>query len=511
MATILEGVSRTFAEFLLIPRLTRKDQKPDQVDLSTPLSAIEPNKLARFKINTPVVSAAMQSVSGSRLAIALARQGGLGFVFCSQDIASQAEMVHQVKAHKAGFVLSDSNTKTDTTLLEVIELMKRTGHSTVPVTDDGTGSGKLLGLITDQDFWVYEDDLSNTVGQHMTAIEKVIFGAEGLTLKEANRLLHQHKKNCLPILDDGGHLTSLVFKKDYEDHMLHPHELLDGSKRLCVGAAINTHDYRERVPAMIEAGADALCFDSSDGFTEFQKEGIEWIRHQYGQNIVIGGGNVVSAEGFDYLVEDGGVDFVKVGMGGGSICITREQKGVGRGQASALMDVVRRRDEYLAETGRYIPICSDGGLANDTQIVIALAMGADFVMMGRYFAMTEESPTPKTSINGQMYKPYWGEGTNRAQNWQRYAEDMSTREMVFEEGVDAYVPLVGSVAEVLKTTLYKLRSTMVNVGADGLSEFRERSILTLVSEQSVIEAGTSSVFQFSATRDIEESNWSGKS
>ena len=510
MATILEGVSRTFAEYLLIPRLTRKDQRPDLVDLSTPLSAVEPNQLPRLKINVPIVSAAMQAVSGPRLAISLARQGGLAFIFCSQDIESQAEMVHQVKAHKAGFVSSDTNATADCPLQDVIALMNKTGHSTVPVTEDGTGTGKLVGVITDQDFWEYEDDLSNPVSQHMTPLNDVIYGEEGISLREANQLLHKHKKNCLPVLDETGHLQSLVFKKDYEDHMRHPQELLDESKRLCVGAAINTHDYKTRVPALIEAGADALCFDSSDGFTEFQKEAIDWVRQECGGNIVIGGGNVVSAEGFDYLVESGGVDFIKVGMGGGSICITREQKGVGRGQASALLDVARRRDEYFAETGRYIPICSDGGLSNDTQIVVALAMGADFVMMGRYFAMTEDSPTPRASINGQMYKPYWGEGTRRAQNWQRYADDMSTRDLVFEEGVDAYVPLVGGLPDVLSTTLYKLRSTMVNIGSDSLAEFRDQAQLTLVSEQSVVEAGTSTVFQFTTNREIEGGSWGDK-
>ncbi len=510
MATILDDVSRTFSEYLLIPRLTRRGQRPDQVDLSTPLSAVEGNEAPRFSINVPVVSACMQSVSGSRLAIALARQGGLSFVFCSQPIESQADMVRQVKAHKAGFVQSDSNTTVDETLGGVIDLMKRTGHSTVPVTDDGTATGKLLGIITDKDFWEYEDDLSNTVGQHMTPIEDVIHGHDGIALREANRLLHKHKKDCLPILDKAGHLTALVFKKDYEDHRRHPLELLDESKRLCVGAAVNTHDYETRVPALIEAGADALCFDSSDGFNEYQLDGVRWIREQFGRDIVIGGGNVVSAEGFDFLVQEGGVDFVKVGIGGGSICITREQKGIGRGQASALLEVVERRDEYHRETGRYIPICSDGGLANDTQIVVALAMGADFVMMGRYFAMTEESPTPKTSINGQMYKPYWGEGTRRAQNWQRYSDEMGTRELKFEEGVDAYVPLVGTTAEVLDTTLFKLRSTMTNVGADSLAEFRDQAVLTLVSEQSVIEAGTSNVFQFNSSRTVDDSGWGSR-
>lgn len=507
MAIILNDISRTFAEYLLIPRLTRRGQSPSQVSLQTPMARVEKNTLSRFTTNIPVVSACMQSVSGSKLSIALARQGGLSFVFCSQPIESQAEMVHQVKSHKAGFVESDSNATPNMRLAEVIELVKKTGHSTVPVTQDGSAKGKLLGLITDKDFWEQEDDLSRQVSEHMTPIEQVIHGKEGVSLQEANQMLYKHKKECLPILDKKGHLTALVFKKDYEDHKRHPMELLDVSKRLCVGAAINTHDYQDRVPALIQAGVDALCFDSSDGFTEYQKEGIEWIRKNFGHDVVIGGGNVISAEGFDFLVQGNGLDFIKVGMGGGSICITREQKGVGRGQASALLDVVARRDAYFEETGRYIPICSDGGLANDTQIVIALAMGADFVMMGRYFAMTEESPTPRTSINGQMYKPYWGEGTTRAQNWQRYEDSMASRELMFEEGVDAYVPLVGPLAEVLQSTLYKLRSTMVNVGADSLAEFRDRAVLTLVSEQSVVEAGTSTVFQFSSNRELDASSW----
>ena len=507
MAKILDDISRTFSEYLLIPRLTRKGQRADLVDLRTPLAALGKSSDKRFHINVPVVSACMQAVSGTSLSIALARQGGLSFIFCSQAIDTQAEMVRQVKAHKAGFVQSDSNATASMTLEEVMTLMASTGHSTVPVTHDGSATGKLEGIITDKDFWVYEDDLSHTVGEHMTPFKDVIHGEEGISLREANELLHRHKKDCLPVVDTQGHLSALVFKKDYEDHRRHPNELLDASKRLCVGAAINTHDFRERVPALLAAGADALCFDSSDGFTEYQMEGIQWIRDNYGDDVVIGGGNVVSAEGFDYLVQGPGVDFIKVGIGGGSICITREQKGVGRGQASALLEVAERRDAYFKETGRYIPICSDGGLGNDTQIVVALAMGADFVMMGRYFATTEESPTPKTSINGQVYKPYWGEGTLRAQNWQRYSEGMSSRKMVFEEGVDAFVPLAGPLAEVLETTLFKLRSTMVNVGAENLEQFREQAILTLVSEQSVVEGGTSSVFQFNRSREIDDGRW----
>ena len=510
MATILNDTSRTFSEYLLIPRLTRSGQRPDLVDLTTPLSAVEQNQLPRFNINIPIVSACMQSVSGTELSISLARQGGLSFIFCSQPIDEQVEMVHQVKSHKAGFVTSDSNATEETLLQDVVELMRCSGHSTVPVTSDGSATGVLKGILTDRDFWEFEDAMDNKVKQHMTPIDDVIYGKDGISLRDANELLHKHKKDCLPVLDKEGNLVALVFKKDYEDHRRHPLELLDDSKRLCVGAAVNTHDYQDRVPALLAAGVDVMCFDSSDGFTEYQMEGIKWIRENFGNAVVIGGGNVVSAEGFDYLVGDGLVDFVKVGMGGGSICITREQKGIGRGQASALMDVVQRRGEYFKETGSYIPICSDGGLANDTQMVVALAMGADFVMMGRYFAMTDESPTPKTSINGQMYKPYWGEGTRRAQNWQRYSDGMNSREIMFEEGVDAYVPLVGPVAEVLETTLYKLRSTMVNVGADSLSEFREQAILTMVSEQSVVESGTSTVFQFSSNRELDNTDWGNR-
>lgn len=506
MARMLEDTSRTFAEYLLIPRLTRRDQRIDQIDLSAPLSRITPEKPLGLSINIPVVSACMQAVSGTDLAIALARQGGLSMIFCSQSIESQVAMVQKVKAHKAGFVTSGANIKPDAPLQAVLSLMNESGHSTIPVTDDGTSEGMFLGLITDQDFWEFEDDLTNLVSEHMTPKSEVIFGTEGISLREANRLLHKNKKDCLPILTQTGELAALVFKKDYVDHQKHPLELLDDGKRLRVGAAINTHDYRERVPALIDAGVDAVCFDSSDGFTEFQMDGLVWIRDHYGPELVIGAGNVVSAEGFDYLASSGLVDFIKVGIGGGSICITREQKGVGRGQASALLEVVARRDAYFEETGIYIPICSDGGLSNDTQIVMALAMGADFVMMGRYFAMTEESPTSKVSINGQMYKPYWGEGTARAQNWQRYSEGMSSRKMVFEEGVDAFVPLVGSVSEVLETTLHKLKSTMMNLGSDDLAQFRDQAVITQVSEQSIVEAGTANVFKFGRNRDFDESD-----
>lgn len=493
MAKILPDISRTFSEYLLIPRLTEKKHIISNVSLKTPIAKFKKGEDPRLSLSIPFVSASMQSVSGTKMAIALARKGGLAFTYCSQPIESQAVMISRVKLHKAGFVASDSNVKPDTPLKDAIALINKTGHSTVAVTHDGSNKGSFLGILTDKDFWEYEDNLEKPVKNYMTPKENVVRGTVGISLQDANSLLHKQKKECLPILDKDGNLDSLVFKKDFFDHRNNPYELLDIKKRLIVAAGINTHDSKKRVPALVEAGADVFTMDASDGHSEFQKETSLWIREKYGYSVVIGGGNIVSSDGFGYLAEEADVDFVKVGIGGGSICITREQKGIGRGQASALLDVIEARDKYFKEAGVYIPICSDGGLTNDTQIIIALAMGADFVMMGRYFAMTNESPTPKVSMGGRVYKPYWGEGSNRARNWQRYNDETGDNALKFEEGIDAYVPVVGSVNDVLDITLNKLRSTMCNNGALTLREFTKKAILTRISEQSFIEGGTSNV------------------
>jgi IMP dehydrogenase len=495
MAKIIDEVSRTFSEYLLIPRLSRAEHQVGNVSLCAPVARFRRSagEKPRFSLNLPFVSASMQSVSGPEMAIALARLGGLAFIYCSQTIEAQAAMVGKVKAHKAGFVPSDSNLRPDATLADAAALSRRTGHSTIPITDDGTGNGLFLGILTEKDYWEFDDDLSRPVREFMTGREKVILAQLGITLHEANKQLRKCKKECLPILDDRGRLHSLVFKKDYVDHINNPNELLDGQKRFAVGAAVNTHDYKERVPALVEAGADAICIDASDGYSEFQRDAALWIRERYGDAVVVGGGNIVHGDAFRYLAEEARLDFVKVGIGGGSICITREQKGIGRGQASALMAVAAERDRYCGETGVYVPICSDGGLSNDTQIIIALAMGADFVMMGRYFAMTNESPTPRVSIGGRIYKPYWGEGSNRARNWQRYSAGGSDGGLKFEEGVDAYVPVVGNVKDVLDVTVSKIKATMCNMGSLTVQEFADNAVLTRISEQSFIEGGTPNV------------------
>jgi IMP dehydrogenase len=359
MAKILEEVSRTFGEYLLLPNLTTCKHLPANVDLKTPLVKFKRGEQPPVMLDIPFVSASMQSVSGEKMSLALADMGAIAFIFCSQPIETQAAMVKTVKA--------------------------------------------------------------------------------------------QNRR---------------------------------------VGAAINTHDYAERIPALVAAGADVLCIDSSDGFSEWQKLTIEFVRKNYGDTVKIGAGNVVDASAFHYLV-DAGADFIKVGIGGGSICITREQKGIGRGQASAMIEVAAARDELFNKKGIYIPLCSDGGMVCDYHIIMALAMGSDFVMMGRFFAGFEESPSNTITVDGKKCKEYWGEGSFRARNWQRYGT--SEGKLAFEEGVDSYIPHKGSVTEGLAKTVYKIKSTMCNCGSLDIPSFYANARLTVLSPASIVEGGAHNV------------------
>ena len=498
MGKVLPDISRTFSEFLLLPNLTTKDCIPDNVTLKTPLVKFKKGEEPSISLNVPFASAIMQSVSGDRMGIALAREGGIAFIYGSQTIEDQAEMVSIVKKNKAGFVVSDSNVKEDTTLREVLALTEKTGHSTVMITDDGTENGKLLGMVTDKDYRISRDNPDDPIGKFMTKRKDLVVGKEGITLSEANDMIWDHKISCLPIVDKKDNLKYLVFRKDYDDHKNNANSLLDEEKRYIVGAGINTRDYKERIPALLKAGVDVLCIDSSDGYSIWQKETIEFVRKKYGDTVKIGAGNVVDKEGFRYLAE-AGADFVKVGVGGGSICITRETKGIGRGQASALMEVCEERDKYFKETGVYIPVCSDGGIVHDYHITLALGMGADFVMMGRYFARFDESPTKIVKKNGSFYKEYWGEGSNRARNWQRYDLGGNKNKLTFEEGVDSYIPYAGSLKENLMVTIDKIKSTMCNCGSTTIPEFHKKARFTLVSNISIREGSAHDVL----TKEVE--------
>ncbi len=491
MAYFYSEPSRTFSEYLLIPNLTTKDCTPQNISLRTPIVKFSKGQKSPLSINIPLVSAIMQAVSDSGMAIELARCGGLSFIYVSQPIEQQAEMVSKVKKYKAGFVVSDSNLKPGDSLKDVINMKEGTGHSTIAITHDGTPTGKLLGIVTSRDYRISRTPLDRRISEFMTPFSSLIYAEEGISLKEANDMIWDHKLNCLPIIDKNQNLVYMVFRKDYDSHKENPNELLDSNKRIITGAGINTRDYTERVPALVEAGADILCVDSSDGYTEYQRETIEWIKSEYNDAVKVGGGNVVDKEGFRYLAE-AGADFVKVGVGGGSICITREQKGIGRGQATAVIEVANARDNYYKETGIYIPICSDGGIVHDYHMTLALAMGANFIMLGRYFARFDESPTRKLKIGNNYVKEYWGEGSNRARNWQRY--DMGGKQKLdFEEGVDSYVPYAGKLKDNLDITVSKLKATMCTCGARSLDELHDVARLTLVSSTSIIEGGAHDV------------------
>ena len=491
MAIYINEPSRTFGEYLLIPGYTSAECIPSNVNLKTPLVKFKKGEKPAITLNIPMTSAIMQSVSDDKLAIALAKEGGLSFIYGSQSIESEAEMVARVKAYRAGFVISDSNLRPEDTLDDVLALKEKTGHSTMAVTEDGSAHGKLIGIVTSRDYRVSRMDPSTKVSEFMTKFEDVIYADESTTLKEANDIIWAHKLNSLPIIDKDRHLVSMVFRKDYDSHKENENELIDSSKRYMVGAGINTRDHMERVPALIKAGADVLCIDSSDGYSEWQKRVIEYIRSEYGDTVKVGAGNVVDREGFRFLAE-AGADFIKIGVGGGAICITREQKGIGRGQATAVMEVARARDEYYEETGVYIPICSDGGIVHDYHVTLALAMGADFVMLGRYFARFDESPTKRINVNGSYMKEYWGEGSARARNWQRYDLGGKTG-LSFEEGVDSLVPYAGSLKDNVALTLSKVRSTMCNCGCLTIPELQKNAKITLVSSTSIVEGGAHDV------------------
>ncbi|MBW9211801.1 MULTISPECIES: IMP dehydrogenase [Terrabacteria group] len=491
MAKYYTEPSHTFSEYLLIPGYTGKENIPNNVSLKTPLVRYKKGEECSLNLNIPMVSAVMQSVSDDCLAIALAKEGGISFIFGSQSIASQVAMVERVKNYKAGFVVSDANLTPKSTLKELLVLLEETGHSTMPVTEDGTSHGKLVGLVTSRDYRLSRMDGSTRVENFMTPFDKLVVAKKNTTLSEANDIIWDHKLNTLPIVDENQCLCYLVFRKDYDSHKENPEELLDEEKRLLVGAGINSRDYQERVPALVKAGVDVLVIDSSEGYSIWQSETIAWIKKEYGHQVYVGAGNVVDGEGFRYLA-DAGADFVKIGIGGGSICITRETKGIGRGQATAVIEVAKARDAYFEEKGIYVPICSDGGIVYDYHMTLALAMGADFVMLGRYFSRFEEAPGQKLVVNGNTVKEYWGEGSARARNWGRYDLGQG-KKLSFEEGVDSYVPYAGLLKDNVNMTTLKIKSTMCNCGALTIPELQEKAKITLVSSTSIVEGGAHDV------------------
>jgi len=492
MAHYFDEPSRTFSEYLFVPGYSSASMTPDKVSLQTPITKFKKSTQPVISLNIPLTSAIMQSVSSDELAIALAREGGLSFIYVSQSIESQAAMVAKVKAYRAGFSPNDTNIRPNQTVAELTELRKKTGHSTTTVTEDGSAHGKFLGIVSSRDIRPDYTSPETLIRDVMTPFDKLVVAQDGITLNEANNIIWEKKLNVLPIVDKKQNFVAYVFRKDYNSHRENPLELTDDNKRYLVGAGVNTRDYEERIPALVEAGADILCIDSSEGFSEWQKQTLQFVRKKYGDKVKIGAGNVVDGEGFRFLAE-AGADFVKVGIGGGSMCITREQKGIGRGNATAIQDVAKARDEYFRETGWYIPLCMDGGVTFDYHMTLALAMGADFIMLGRYFARFDESPTQKLLVEGKYVKEYWGEGSARARNWQRYDHGGAGGKLAFEEGIDCYVPYAGSLHDNVALSLAKVCATMTNCGAMDIASLQKNAKITLVSAISIREGGAHDV------------------
>lgn len=487
--------SRSLREFRLLPRETTPLKTIENISLKTPL-VYDAKSNSHNHLNIPIVAAAMQSVSGSKMGIELSKLGGLAFIYCSQPIDSQASMVKTIKNHKAGFVEPKTITP-DLSIKEAFELSQKNDFSTFPVTDNNK---VLIGLITKNDYDVSKH-ANLKVTDRMIKREQLIVGKNITDLKEANALLMETHQSVLPIVDNQEKLLYLVFRKDIQNHLHHPFELVDKRKRLLAGAAINTHDYKERVAELIKSEVDVLLIDSSDGHSFFQKETLKWIKENY-PDIPVIGGNIITSEGFKFLVESG-AGAVKVGMGGGSICITQEQKGTGRGLATAIIKVNESRNQFFKETGKYIPIIADGGIVDARDCIIALALGADYVMMGRYFARMDESPTEKVIINNKVMKSYWGEGSARARGWSeaRYHQGK------FVEGVEGFVEYAGRLKDNLEENLIKIKSALSTCGALTIEELHNNVEVEVVSPYAIREGDVHDIYLPSKGWDISSTNW----
>ncbi len=487
--------SRTLMEFRLLPGLTTEETLIYNISLRTPMVYSEEDN-PKYYLNIPVAAAAMQSVSGVEMGIELAKLGGTAFIYCSQPVEQQAEMIRKIKRYKAGFVPPET-VKPDTLIRDLYELTRQRGYNTFPVVDE---NNKLLGIITKNDYDVKpHGDLP--VKERMIPRKELKVGENIENIKEANTLLRETHQSVLPIVDEQDHLLYLVFRKDIRNHLDNPYEILDERKRYFASAAINTHDYQSRVPALVEAGVDLLALDSSDGYSVFQARTLDWIREHYPDLPVIGG-NIITEDGFDFLVEHGARG-VKIGMGSGSICITQEQKGTGRGLATSIIKVAEARDRYFKKTGKYIPLIADGGIVNSKDIVIALALGADYVMMGRYFARMDESPTEKVTIHNRVMKPYWGEGSARAREW----KEARYHQLIFVEGVEGFVQYAGKLRDNLPETLAKIKAAMSSVGAANIKELHEKAELEVVSALSIREGKAHDIYLPGSENDYTAIDW----
>ena len=457
----------TFDDLLLLPR--RSSVLPKETDVSTKLTR-------RIKLNIPVVSAAMDTVTETEMAISMAKSGGIGIIHRNMPVDLQVSMVKKVKRSESWIIEDPIVISPDDTVEKAYEIMKKEGISGLPVVDKDR---KLVGILTKKDF-LFVDDRNVKIKDVMT--KDVIFADENITREEAYALLRNHKLEKLPLVDKEGRLKKLVTLKDLQKKREHPHATLDEYGRLMVGAAVGASQKdREAVSLLLDAGVDVIVVDTAHGHSERVIEMVRWIKKQYPEAEVIAG-NIATKEAYLDLVE-AGADGVKVGVGPGSICTTRVVAGVGVPQLSAIMDVYEAREE------KDVPIIADGGIRYSGDIVKALAAGADSVMLGSLLAGTDESPGDTIILEGRRYKTYRGMGSLGAlteTGGARYFQEGSTK--FVPEGVEGMVPYKGPVSDVLFQLIGGLRSGMGYIGAKNLEELRKKAIFVEITPSGVRES-----------------------
>lgn len=455
-----------------------------------------------IELGIPVVSAAMDTVTDHRLAIALALEGGIGVIHRNNTIDEQVEEIVTVKRFKNGFVQNPVTLSPDHTIEDVVRIKETLGYSTIPITDTGASQGILVGMITKNDY-SYKLHRDMPVRERMIDCDHLVAATWPLTLSAANALLLNSHKGVLPIVDGEGHLMYLVTRTDIEKHESYPYSCVDKNKQLRVFAATGTRDEdRERIQELVKAGVDGIVLDGAHGHTVFNSRMLCHIKENFSQIDVIPG-NVVTAEATLQLIKSG-ADAIKVGMGAGSICITQVVTGVGRPQGSAVYECARVASEHN------IPVIADGGIADEGDVAKALALGASSVMIGSLFAGTEESPGYYLYNNrGVRVKTYRGMGSLKAMrkgSADRYG--LSANSTMAAEGVEGTVSDKGPLSSYVRHLIQCLKQSMQKAGARSMDELHRKATFVVVSHASQVEGGVHDLMSFEKP-DFREENVQG--
>ena len=461
----------TFDDVLLLPRYS--DFVPSEADTETRLTK-------SIKIKMPLISAAMDTVTESRMAIALAEAGGLGIIHKNNSIEEQAAIVKAVKKHESGVVRDPTTIRSSKTIGELKQLTAELSISGMPVVDDGD----LKGIVTSRDFR-YADDMDADVASIMTPLDKLVTVSEGTSQDEVKKLMYENRIEKILVLDESKHLSGLVTMKDIEKSAEHPDATKDSSGRLRVGAALGTGaDTIDRAKALQEAGVDVFVVDSAHGHSKNVLDIIKLIKKEF-KDIEVIGGNVATPEGALELVKSG-VDSVKIGMGPGSICTTRIIAGIGVPQITAIMDIKN------ALKGKDVSIIADGGIRFSGDIAKAIAAGADSVMLGGLFAGTEEAPGEVELFQGRSFKIYRGMGSIGAMTERddanRYSQEDVEPDKLVPEGIEGRVPYKGWVISVINQLIGGLRQSMGYVGCKTIPEMQKDSQFIEITNAGMTES-----------------------